>query len=108
VFSSYFKEYDYDITVPVIILIHHGYIIMDDMWSNHEPMDSADTPTDTVCTHPSYRPRRKHPTAEELAAESMAADMEKWITYIPGDNDDSTSEPFSQWLANNLPSQLSR
>ena len=77
---------------------------MDGISLNHEPMESTDN-QGVGFNCPSGR--RKHPTAEELAAESMAADMEKWITYVPG-LPSASQESFSEWLANNLPSQVSR
>ena len=78
---------------------------MDDMWCNHEPMDSTDMQS-AWAQGTNYSNHRKiRPTAEELAAESMAANMDRWITYTPGD---ATPESFAEWLASNLPSQLSR
>lgn len=49
-------------------------------------------------------------TAEEFAAEAMAADMDEWIVFDPANFDGAGNleEAFQDWLQNNQPSDLSR
>lgn len=51
-----------------------------------------------------FTPRSGKKTAEELAADALAADMDEWITFDPRDS----IEPLDAWLEKYPPSEVSR